>query len=963
MALMPFVRSSRGTRSRLAPAKISSTISAAYALAYGSASMARWRARIQDHTTAVLARLAQDLGQAETDEWPRFRIALAIDEELAQNGDMEVHEAYLDQHPQDSERAQRPDGGTDPVWSVQRGAVGAPDPGPEAAANPLEALGETVRRIQKRRAQAAAVEPRPQPRRSDWLQMWHALSRQAPHALDWAAFADRLNKLPSDLHHHTSTQWWQFWAEHLDDALLDDPRLYALWALAERRRAYARVVGQDWLDGTSMGAVPGQPLLNDVLADAPDVTGQPVNSGLYRALAHEYFRRQIERGRLDARFAQAFDLRVLCDHIDPNRDRKIDWRAWQTLGSSDSLWTLEEGPWQCHPGRPAPGARELPQWAFLRLAMAMAVDETDPMRWAAAFYQHLSTLSVVPSETLLREGGVPQARYLEDQAARVPDRFEGTQAAIHRAAVGTKWTGTVTLDWRAVRAKGALVAGRRRSQGVAGFLRSIDMGLAAQGRQGQDRPVTVVLPLWHLEAMDFLELPHTATPHLQTVVAVPDGLFHRLRSGEPWHLFDPAVFPEVVDGTEAGYRLAESFLEERLKTHPGSARAVAASRLWRRVLKAAHRGAPYIVFEEAQTPFTPFPLSAPPVAGIDGVGSLPTLPETEDGQFRAVAWPSAAVNLSLAVSTDGTLQIDHLRQSTAVALRLLDNALTASRPTEHGPTALFRPVCLGTVGLYEAIEHASINAHHDVALVDAWVAALAEGWAAVVIQADLELVRERGTAPAWALFPDGRVFDPLGSMERLSVQRHGARSLQAQPRQDWGKTARALAKVQGHRCSVRTVWAPFQGPAALAGVTPGGIGTLQPFERVVDDEGASRLVPTPLLMHHALTEPDRLDLWRQVLRYPQRPRKWPESLVRLVRPDRVTWEQRLHHAALIRPWIDQGVSVTLPAGMPEDDLHLLLTRAWHLGLNSIRFAELPEHIQAPTAVEGETSMDNEGDDE
>lgn len=931
---MPFVRSSKGTRTRFASAKVSATITEAYARLYGNASITRWRSQIQGHVAAITQFLERKLGVGDEREWPRRAIAAAIEAELARAGG-DVHEAYLQLHP---ERAHDKDASNDvdPVWAIQRNA--AAKVRETTVENPLAGLGETVRRLRERRKtdkpkdgnEPAAV------RRSDWLAFWNVLSQEAHHSLGWDAFRQTvMNEEPSQ-RIQSPKQWWHTWQEVLDRAVLRDPRLFALWGAAESRRARARVLGQDWLAGSA-------------LADAEEPAGLVPREGedaaaeqLYRTLAGEHFRELAAQGKLDARILKVFPLRQVLGLMEPRRDRLLDWRGWQHLSGTGCLWPLEGHTWKGHSGRAAPGARELPQWSFMRLAMVMAVDEAEPLLWLERFYRAVSTLAVIPSETMLREAGLPKARYVEDQAARVVDDFEGIQTSIHRAAIGTKWTGTVTLDWQAVRARGAAVGGRRRSQGVCGFLRSIDTGLAAQGREGNDRPVTVVLPLWHREALDFLDLPHTGARRIQTVLSVPDAFFAHLREGTPWTFFDPEAFPEVVKGGADGYAQALAVCDQRLKERPGAARTVAVRRVWSRLVRAAAKGAPFLVFEDAQTPFQPFPRSAPVVPGIDGVGALPSLPEQE-GTFRPVVWPSAAVNLAPAIAADGSFRLEHLRDSTRVALRLLDNALSAShlenRPDDGEAAMLLRPVCLGAVGLYEAIEHASAKALHEDALVDAWVSGLAEAWATAVIQSDQELARERGPAEAWNRFSDGRPFHPLEAVERLTKQRHGAHPTALRPRQDWSQTGRTIAQAGGHRCSVRCVWAPYFGAASVAGVTPGGIGTLAPFEIMMDEEGRRRLIPSALLLHHVLAQPEAMGEWRQVLRHPDNPKQWPPALLTLVRPERAQWERRLQHAALIRPWIDQGVSVTLPARLPEDVLASLIQRAWWLGLNSIRFAQ------------------------
>jgi hypothetical protein len=190
--------------------------------------------------------------------------------------------------------------------------------------------------------------------------------------------------------------------------------------------------------------------------------------------------------------------------------------------------------------------------------------------------------------------------------------------------------------------------------------------------------------------------------------------------------------------------------------------------------------------------------------------------------------------------------------------------------------------------------------------------------------------------------PDAQPLGPGPFRDRLRQARKGQLpGIALSPVAEQALQSVAHEGVQdsfGGRFAVVSVWAPFDQAARLAGTTPGGIGTLYPVERVLDGDGRERVLPTPFLLHHLERHPDRLTEYARVLQHPERPRRWPVELARLSHPDREAWEERLQHAALIRPWVEQGISLTLPLGLPEALLHQLVLRAWWLGLNAIRFA-------------------------
>ena len=951
---MAFVRSPRGAKTRFSVAKLAHSITQAYVGAMGTRTT-HHRGQIQSHAHHVHAALRAQLGEASGVEWSRSAIQQAIEAELRRNAPVEVHEFFLEhmaakrktKAPQkehwdrfEAMPVENPDR-VDPVWAVVRAdALAAVQP--EVSDGPLSSLGQMARKPAKKPKSAETNPSENKARRSHWMAWFQTQARQVTHAFDFEAFERLILRMPPDFRSQSDESWWVFWQERLDEALRMDPRAVGMLRVLHERRERARVLGESWLKGTG---IPGTEKAGKMSLEI-----DKANEGLYRALWLETIQRQARSPEGDPRFLQRFDLKVLAKAIQPQRDRLLDWRGWQWLATTEALWALVYDEWTGLPGvQPSPDARELPQWAWMRTAMGLAVLEDNPTERALDFYEAFSTLVVIPSETMLREAGKTAPRYMEDEAGVVHDEFESIHNAIHRAAVNTKWTGTIALDWREVRAQGAPIAGRRISQGPIGFLRSIHSSLAAQGRSGEDRPVTVSLPLWHRDIESFLDLRHGEGARLQPVVAIPDLFFERLQTGEPWLLIDPAAYPDLLKGGAKAYEAAEADWKAKGSKNGPTVKSIASDRLWKRLIQAMTAGSPFLAFEGSDKAFAPFPLSAPPVGGIDGVGAMP-VPLNEETPF--VSWPAMAMDLSKTLSKEGKPEPDKMRKAAMVAMRALDNAIDASREAEGSSTLYYRPVCLGAVGFFEAINRGS-SSDNDPELLTAWVAGLAEAWGAVVTLADQQLRRERGAAPAWQE-ADALPFDPMGAMERLKEARHGSMGHRPQPRQDW-KPERFR---QGHRCSVRTVWAPYQGAAKVAGVTPGGMGTLRPLDLIIDEDGNARWCPTPLLMELMRQRPEDIEDLRNVLRFPHAMHKWPAIVRHWTYPDAEGWDRRLVHAAHIRPWIDQGVSLTLPVGMKPELLGPLVRRAWWMGLSNIRFEAILPTETVISPQDDEDGMDN-----
>lgn len=884
---MPIVKNSRGGRSAWSSAKVSACFSEAYREAYGS-HFYKYRQAIQAAVRRVEKAMGEQYGQGAHAEWPRHAIRDCIESDILEYAKPAVHAAFTGAHP----RKQHAREDEDPVWSIT--GCGGEAPGVPAAAGgvSLEAIGERLGRRAKAAKPAPAVSSSAV-RRSDWLAFMDGLAaRHAPGA-------DRSVLRKAALEHGDQRiagagEWFQFWTGLILGCLPEEPRLCGLLGPMATLAMRGRLGKCSWLAG---GRLVGEtsPWFDEGGID---------RHGAQAWLAH--VRAEQASGRLREGFGSGVDLAEASRWLAHERDFMIDWRGIEALLDAGALW-------------PVAGTHgvEPPQWAMLRLAIDAAAVEKPAVRTEVAktFYDYLSSLAVL-STGALREAGHREARYRQDQAGRVGDRFEAILDATHWAASATKWTGTVGQDWRAVRAAGASIAGRRKSRGVVEFWRSMNNALAAQGRSGDDRPVAVALPLWHREAGDLVGLRMSENGgRLQPVLCIPDVFFEKLRAGEAWHFLDPSVFPELLGA--GGYQEACQHVQERARQHPHAVATVASDKVWKNLLASMRQGSPYLVFEGSLEAGAPFPTTAPPATGADGSGATP-LPVDREALTRT-SWVSGAVNLAACMGADGTLQVDALQRCAQVATRLLDNLTMLD---EAGRPSPVRSIMLGLVGHYEAIDLAGRGGGEKT--LNAWVQRMGGIWRDFLVQANEALASERGRAGAWAL-PEARGMGPAEFIERLARMRGGQRPLNGK----WIGEARSANA--GGRFVALCAWSPCDAEARLAGVTPGGIGMLS----LVEDFGGMGRAPTPLMLHH-LRGVDSVRPYGLLLGQDGEDAPLPSDLAWLRDSNVEGWERRLWHAAALRCFADQGLTLTLPRGLDEAVLHTLVMKAWWLGLNLVR---------------------------
>lgn len=926
---MAFVRNNRGVKSRFLVAKVANRITKTYFSVMGDKT-AHFRKKIQEHSKNVYLKLQTEYGDDSKTEWSRKSISRAIEEELRENATFSIQERYLEEQekkkPIDSSidksenwgkfegyQEKNPDE-IDPAWTVysyQKEKTITPN---KEISETLVDLGDLVK--EKKKTESESSSSIQVTRRSNWIEMWKDFSVLAKDPFDMELLEAQILRTSPSMRHMDYQSWWNYWQKELDTAISNDPRTITLLRVMYERMERARLTGQNWLAGTAL--TPKEKL---------HVSFENDGEEKYRYLWMEHIQGIIEKEQIKE--FQVFDLERLAFALKPQRDRDIDWRGIQWMTMSECLWPISRDNWELLPNNPpSKDARELAQWAWMRTAMALAVKENKPDEAAIAFYEQMSKLLFIPSETFCREAGKRKPRFLEDEAGMVKDQFESIYDTIHRAAVGTKWTGTLSLDWREVRAKGATIAGRRISQGPLGFTHSINSMLVAQGRQGDEKPVTIILPIWHRDIEEMIK-EVAQLNRLQFVISIPDIFFEYMKKGKHWLLLDPAAFPSLITG-KGDFKEAEYQWEQSTHKNNQTSKVVDPHKLWKKILKLMESGKLFVSFEDSDKAFSPFPESAPPVGGIDGVGALPV---QNNSQEPFISWPAGAVNLSKFVNNDGKIETDMMKDTSYIALRMMDNAIILSENEVNSITSKYRAICLGAVGFFEAVNKGTAHTTEDKDLSIAWTSGLAEMWSSTVLVADQSLRKERGAAPAFKTQSDARTFNPLGFIEELRERRKGNLGHRPKPEGKWGTEK----FKKGHRFSVRTVWAPYIGASKIAGVTPGGMGTLRPVEKVLDERGIFRVCPTPLLLDTLNQKSEELDSFRNILRYPEKPKKWPESIVKLSFPTSEGWNHRLTLAAHIRTWIDQGVSLTLPAGLSSDRLSVLIQQAWWLGLSNVRF--------------------------
>ncbi len=335
-----------------------------------------------------------------------------------------------------------------------------------------------------------------------------------------------------------------------------------------------------------------------------EVFGQEVAQADAPAHYLEYFPKFIKKGieaeLLDAKLEE-FDLGRLAAALKPERDLQFGYLGLQTLYDRYFLHIRDV-------------RIEMPQAFYMRVAMGLALNESDREARAIEFYNLLSSFDFMSSTPTLFNSGTQRSQLSSCYLTTVSDDLEGIYDAIKENALLAKFAGGLGNDWTPVRALGAHIKGTNgKSQGVVPFLKVVNDTAVAVNQGGKRKgAVCAYLETWHMDIEEFLDLRKNTgddrrrTHDMNTANWIPDLFMKRVMEKGEWTLFSPSDVPDLHD--KFGKAFEEAYLGYEGKAARGELKLfkkVAATDLWRKMLSMLFEtGHPWITFKDpVQYPF------------------------------------------------------------------------------------------------------------------------------------------------------------------------------------------------------------------------------------------------------------------------------------------------------------------------------------------------------------------------
>ncbi len=544
-----------------------------------------------------------------------------------------------------------------------------------------------------------------------------------------------------------------------------------------------------------------------------EVLGESVNQDEMEVAYADYFpkfiNRGVDSGLLDQKLLQ-FDLKALGRALESHRDLKFGYLGLQTLYDRYFLHVEDK-------------RIELPQAFFMRVAMGLSLNEVEREAKAIEFYNILSSFDFMSSTPTLFNSGTTRPQLSSCYLTTVDDDLDGIYEAIKENALLSKYAGGLGNDWSSVRALGAHIKGTNgKSQGVVPFLKVVNDTAVAVNQGGKRKgAVCAYLETWHMDIEEFLELRKNTgddrrrTHDMNSANWIPDLFMKRVMNNENWTLFSPSDVPDLHD--KFGKQFEQAYTQYEAEAAAGKIKlfkTISAVQLWRKMLSMLFEtGHPWMTFKD------PCNIRSPQQhIGVVHSSNLCTEITLNTSDSEIAVCNLGSVNL-VAHLKDGQLDMEKLKRTVTVAMRMLDNVIDINYYAvgkARNSNLKHRPVGMGIMGFQDCLHEMKIPYASDEAVEFADRAMEAVCFNAY--WASTELAEERGKYSTFDNSLWARGILPFDSIELLREERGGNLEVDLSKTLDWEQLRERVTTV-GMRNSNCVAIAPTATIANIIGVS------------------------------------------------------------------------------------------------------------------------------------------------
>jgi ribonucleoside-diphosphate reductase alpha chain len=532
-------------------------------------------------------------------------------------------------------------------------------------------------------------------------------------------------------------------------------------------------------------------------------------------------------GKFSNQVLSKFDLNELQDYLKHNRDNLFDYQGAVIFKTRYRLKSDALNKYY-----------ETPQGFWMRIAMSLAVSESNPTQKAKEFYDVLSTLQYTPAGSTLRAAGIDNGQMANCFLSQVEDSIEDIYHQDYNLAQLSKFNGGIGTSITKLRARGSVVDSIDiASCGAVEWAQHFDHTLSKITRGHKRKPAcTVYMEPWHLDFPDFIRARQSSVSeelrykNYHTVCWVNDEFMRRVEAGDFWYLLDPKDFPELPDlyGKDFDSRYNEIVSGIESGNLVVRHQKVSAKDLYRDIIiNLKETGHPWITFKDTSNVRSQMQNS-----GVIHNSNLCTeivLPNSKDevavciiGSVNLVRHLKPDLEIQSTDTAADVLDIETFKHSIRTGMRMLDNVVEENWypiPEAKKASTRNRSVGLGISGLSDFF--CALNLAFDSKEALKLWEEICYIYSSTAYEASADLAKERGNyemfdGSNWSkgVLPIDTYID--GNYDQMKVS--DTEYTPFIPNEDELSKLRAKVK-SGMRNSVCTAIAPTEHIAKLTGVS------------------------------------------------------------------------------------------------------------------------------------------------
>src|SRR3989344_759697 len=531
-----------------------------------------------------------------------------------------------------------------------------------------------------------------------------------------------------------------------------------------------------------------------------------------------YITEGVASNRLHPNMVDKFDLKRLADTLVIERDDLFQYSGVDGLMNRYAIKDAYQYP------------VETPQYFFMRVAMGLSYNETDPTAWAIRFYEKMSRHEYIAGGSTNLGAGTIRSALSNCFLLEIHDTIEHISKSVSDVMLLSKNSGGLGVSVTKLRAGGSPLKSNFGgvSTGPTPFAKIMDTAIRAIQRGGKKKgALCFYMENWHLDFPEFLDWKqNNGDDYLRmrtanTAVFMTDEFMKRVQNGEDWYMFDPA---EVKGLDELyGKAFSDKYKEYIAKAERKELRIfkkVPAKEQFRQILVSLQTTShPWLTWKD------PINLRAlNNNTGTIHMSNLCTeicLPQDKD---NIAVCNLASVNLAQHLNlSQRDLDLKKLENTVRAAIRHLDNLIDINDlPIAEAKKSDLenRAVGMGAMGLADALEQLGLP--YDSEEAYGFTDRAFEYIAFMAIDESADLAKTRGSyknfkGSGWSkgLVP----IDTLKNLEHDRKQKLTVAKKHLSKDLDWDQL-RAKVKKGMRNATVMAV-APNANIGLVAGTTPG----------------------------------------------------------------------------------------------------------------------------------------------